>query len=137
MTGLPKSARLDDREIGLEDDPLGAHVGLGMLAEGDDAPARRGGGMGAQALEIGIVAVDDGRAARLEAREDLALGVGDAPDRAEILDVDRLDRRDDRHVRPDHAASAARSRPAWFMPISKTPKALLRGMRASVSGTPQ
>ena len=27
--------------------------------------------------------------------------------------------------------------PAWFMPISNTPKALSRGMRASVSGTPQ
>jgi hypothetical protein len=27
--------------------------------------------------------------------------------------------------------------PAWFMPISNTPKAVSRGMRASVSGTPQ
>ena len=95
-----ENARLDHREIGLEDDPLGPHVGLGMLAEGEDAPARRGGGVGAEALVIGIVAIEDGGAALLEALEDLALGVGDAPDRAEILDVDRLHRRDDRHLRP-------------------------------------
>ena len=96
--------------IGLEDDALRADVGRLVLAEGEDAARRCGRRMGAQALEIGVVAVDHRRAARLEAGEDLALGVGDAPDRAEELDVHRLDRGDDRHVRAHHRSGAGSRR---------------------------
>ncbi len=83
-----------------------------------------------------IVALDDGRAARDQALEDLGLGVGNLLDVSEVLEV--------------HASTvvtmAACGRtmpfsgaisPAWFMPISKTPKSVSRGMLASVSGTPQ
>ena len=49
---LAEHARLDDRQLGLEDDALGAHVGARVLAEADDAAGRRGEGMSAYALEV-------------------------------------------------------------------------------------
>ena len=78
-----------------------------------------------------------GDAAGHHAGEDLALRVRDA-------------RRAPGNARYGPARPWSRSRPraapcavsgtissAWFMPISNTPKAASRGMRASVSGTPQ
>ena len=49
--------------------------------------------------ELRIVAVDHRRAARLDALEDFRLGVGDLLDRAEELQMHRLDRGDDRDMR--------------------------------------
>jgi hypothetical protein len=49
-----------------------------------------------------IVERQDRRAAGHEAVENLRLGIGDLRQRAEELDMDRLDRRDDRDLRPHH-----------------------------------
>jgi hypothetical protein len=46
-----------------------------------------------------IVAIENGDAARLEPGKDLRLGISDLLDRAEIFQMHRLDRRDDRDVR--------------------------------------
>ena len=58
-------------------------------------------------LVMRVVAVQDRRAARLEPEKDFGLGLGDGFYRGEMREVHGLDRRDDRHVRPHHAASAA------------------------------
>ena len=67
-------------------------------------------GRASQPRELRIVAVDDRGAARLEPCEDLRLGVGDGLERAEEFQMHRLDRGDDRDMRPHELASAARSR---------------------------
>jgi hypothetical protein len=101
--GLAEGAGLDEGHVGPGHDPLGADVGGFVLAEGEDAPGARGARVGLQALEMRVVPVDHRRAAGLEPGEDLAFGVGDAVDRAEVLDMDGLHRGDDRHVGPHHA----------------------------------
>ena len=79
--------------------PQQPRVRLGMVAERHDArSARRRGGLG-ELHELAIVAVEHGSAARLEAKEDFRLGVGDFLQRAEIFQMHRRDRRDDRHMR--------------------------------------
>ncbi len=93
--------------------------------------------MACEPLEMGIVAIDDRRAARLQPTEDLRLGVGDLLDGAEEAEMHRRHRGDDGDMRAAPAASATSISPAWFMPISNTPKPIARGMLASVSGTPQ
>ena len=106
------------------------------LAEGDNARnARRLGGVG-EPLELRVVAIEHGGAARLDAQEDLGLGVGDFFQRAEIFQMHRLDRGDDRNMRAHQLRSGVIS-PAWFMPISNTAYLAFSGMRASDSGTPQ
>ena len=64
----------------------------------------------AQAVELRIVAVDDGGPAGLEPVEDLGLGVGDRLDRAEEFEMHRLDRGDDRHMRARQGGERPRSR---------------------------
>ena len=51
-------------------------------------------------LEVGLVGRDDGRPARRQRLDQLRLRLRDALDRAEELEVDGADRRDDPHVRP-------------------------------------
>ena len=59
---------------------------------------------GGKPLKIGVVAVKDGSAARLQALEDLGLGVGNLLDRGEEPEVNWCDRRDNRNRNyDDHA----------------------------------
>ena len=69
----------------------------GPHARAADARRRR------EPLELGSVAIEDRGSARLEAEKDLRLGVGDRFERAEIFDMDRRDRGDQRRMRADHA----------------------------------
>ena len=69
------------------------------LSTSQAARSRRRG----EALELRRVAVEDRRAARLDAGEDLRLGVGDRLDRAEMLDMHRRDRGDERDMRAHEA----------------------------------
>ena len=74
-----------------------------VLAESDDASDARLGRAPFQPGEIGIVAVDEGRALRLDAEEYFRLGVGDSGEPVEELEMHRLDRGHDRHMRPHQA----------------------------------
>ena len=56
-----------------------------------------------QPLEIGIVAVEDRSAVGLQPFKDFGFGVGDSCHRVEELEVDRLDRRNNRNVRANQA----------------------------------
>ena len=72
-----------------------------MLAERNNAGDA---GLFRPALEMGElrdIAIDDCRAARLDAEKDFRLGVGDLDQRAEILQMHRRDRGDDRDMRTD------------------------------------
>ena len=70
-----------------------------LFAERDDArDAGRLGGRG-ELRKLAVVAIEHGGAARLEPEEDLRLGVGDLFQRAEIFQMHRRDRGDDRHMR--------------------------------------
>ena len=73
-------------------------IGLGVLAEGDDARAGRF-GRAREPLILRNVAIDHRRAAGLEAAEDFRLGVGNRLDRAEIFEMHRRDGGDDRDMR--------------------------------------
>ncbi len=77
------------------------------------------------------------RAARFEARIDIALLVGDSFERAEVFHVRRRDGGDERGVRFHQAASAAGSRRDGSCRSRTRRTRLSRGMRDSVSGTPQ
>jgi hypothetical protein len=90
---------MDRRAIGQQGDIEQPRIGFGVLAEGDDAFDAGRAGMPLQPREMRIVAIDHGGAARLDAAEDLGLGVGDLLDRAEEFQVHRLDRGDDRRMR--------------------------------------
>ena len=76
-------------------------IGRFMLAERNDAGDA---GLLGAALEMGElrdIAIDDRRAARLDAEKDLGLGVGDLGQRAEVFQMHRRDRGDDRDMRAD------------------------------------
>ena len=72
---------------------------------------------------------------RLEALENLRLGVGDRLFGTEVFDVCGSNRGDKRNVRTNLRVSAAIS-PLLFIPISRTANSASRGMRARLSGTP-
>ena len=91
---------LHRRVVGLQRAPDQTCVGLRVLAERDDTFHAGAARPMLQAGEQRIVAVDHRHAAALEAEEDLGLGVGDGLERAEELEMDRLDGGDDRHLRP-------------------------------------
>ena len=71
-----------------------------VLSEGDDALDARVLGLALEARELAVVAIDHRCTAVPEPQEDFGLGVGDRLDRAEKFEMHRLDRGDDRHVRP-------------------------------------
>ena len=76
-------------------------IGRFMLAERNNAGDA---GLFGAALEMGElrdIAIDDCRAARLDAEKDFRLGVGDLGQRAEVLQMHRRDRGDDRDMRAD------------------------------------
>src|SRR3712207_8539659 len=50
-----------------------------VFPEGQNAARRRGGGVGAHALVIEVVAIDDGDATRFDSGKDFAFRVRDAP----------------------------------------------------------
>ena len=79
-----------------------ARMSLSLAAETDDVP-----GVPARGLEQSIAMRrrlgDDRGSVGLETLEDLALGVGDRLNRAEVLDMRRCDGGDERDVRTDHA----------------------------------
>ncbi len=77
---------------------------LVMRAEGDDARDAAARGRRGEAGEMRVVAVEDGSAARLDAGEDLGLGVGDRLDRGEEAEMRRLDRGDEGDMRARDAA---------------------------------
>jgi hypothetical protein len=83
-----------------------------------------------------IVAIDHRRAARLEPGEDFGLGVRDRLDRGEEFEMHRLDRGDDRHVRP-HQPRQRLDLAGMIHPDLEHGVARGRGQRASESGTPQ
>ena len=77
-------------------------------------------------------------AARLEAEEDLGLGAGDALDAVEEFEMDRLDRGDDRDMRrAPCAVSGVDLAGMVHADLEDAVARRRRGMRASVSGTPQ
>ena len=111
-------------------------VDVGVAAaEGDDpvgmAPRRLH-----QPVAVRRVVGDDRDAVGLEPFENLRLGIGDRLFRAEVLDVRRRDRGDQRDVRADLRDVSAAISPALFMPISSTANSASRGIRARLSGTP-
>ena len=77
-----------------------------------------------------------GDAARLEAVEDLGLRVGDGFDDAEVFEMHRRDRGDHRDMRPHHRGQR-RDLAGMVHADLEDAEAVSRGMRASVSGTPQ
>ena len=97
---MAENARLHGRGVGLQRELDEPRVGLGVLAERDDAADVRVLRLPLQPRELRIVAVDDGGAARLDALKNLGLRVGDGLDRGKELQMHRLDGGDDRHMRP-------------------------------------
>ena len=99
---LAEDVGLDGRGFGLQRAALEPRVGLAVRAEGDDA--RNAGGLGGvgELRELPDVAIDDGRAARLEPEKDFGLGLGDLLQRAEEFEMHRRDGGDDRHMRAHH-----------------------------------
>src|SRR5262249_35106645 len=71
-----------------------------MLAERNDAIDAGVPGAALQPRELRIVTIEHRGATALDAEEDFRLGVGDRLERAEELEVHRLDRRDDSNLRP-------------------------------------
>ena len=65
--GLAMDTGLHGGSVGRQRDLEQADIRRLMFAEADDAPRRRGGGMGLQAFVMRIVAGDDRRAARQQA----------------------------------------------------------------------
>jgi len=82
----------------LEGEPEKPRIGLGVLAERDDAADAIRLGLLLQTCEMWIVTVDHHGAAWLDALEYLRLGVGDGLDRWEELQMHRLHGGDDRHM---------------------------------------
>ena len=74
-----------------------------MLAERNDAGDAGFFGAALEMGELRDVAIDDRRAARLDAEKDFGLGVGDLCERAQIFQMHRRDRGDDRDMRADEA----------------------------------
>ena len=69
--------------------------------------------------------------------EDLALGVRDGGERGEMLDVDRLDRGDQRDVGPDLGGERHDLGRVVHADLEHAVAAVEPGIRARVSGTPQ
>ena len=90
-----------------------------------------------QPLELRRVAVEDGDAARNEAGKNLRLGVGDGLDRAEIFDMHRRDRGDQRDMGPHEADQRRDLARMVHADLEHARKRRRRGSRESVSGTPQ
>ncbi len=106
-----------------------------LLAERNNRGAVRA-GVRREPFELLIARRQDSGPALLQAFEDFRLRVRDIGERVEELDVDGGNPGDDGKCGRTRRVSGVIS-PAWFMPISNTPKRLLLGMRASDSGTPQ
>ena len=113
------------------------HGGIAMHAEADDVAdaailCRLG-----EARVMRIVTIEDGCAAALDAAEDFGLRIGDRLDRGEEAKMRRLDCRDHRDMRPDHARQRIDLAGMVHARSSKTPYSLSAAMRDSDSGTPQ
>ncbi len=131
-----EDARLHGRGVRLQRELDQPRVGLGVLAERDDAADARRLRLLLQPRELRIVAVDDRRAARLDALEDFRLGVGDGFDRGEEFQMHRLDGGDDRDMRAHQPASAARSRRRGSCPFRTRRSARSAGSAPATAARP-
>ncbi len=77
-------------------------VGFRVCAERDDAGDAELAGAPLQPGELRIIAVEHHRAARLDARKDFRLGIGNRLDAVKKFQMHRLDGGDDGHLRPHH-----------------------------------
>jgi hypothetical protein len=75
-----------------------------VLAKRDDALDTGVARAALEPHELRVIAVDHRRTAALEPEKDFRLGVGDCLERAEEFEVHRLDRGDDRDLRPHQAS---------------------------------
>ena len=88
-----ENARMHGRASRLQRALDQPRIGLLMLAEGHDLRDFRRRRFLREALEMLAVAIEHGRAARLDAFEDFRLGVGDAVERLEIFQMHGRNRR--------------------------------------------
>ena len=98
--GLAKDARRHLGTVRLERGACDPRLRPGSVAKTDDLelPLQ---GMTPEPLEMRVVAIENGRAARQDPLQNFGLGVGDRLDRAKEAEMHRRHRRDDGDVRLD------------------------------------
>ena len=110
-------------------------IGVRVFSESHDARIFRA-SVRRKPRKVFIVSGKDSNPALRETLEDFGFCVRDLSHRFEELDMNRSHPGDDCDIGRTRCVSGVIS-PAWFMPISKTPKAASRGIRAIERGRPR
>src|SRR5262249_44963104 len=98
---LSQYAPFDGRGIGLQRNAKQSGVRLLVRTEGNDALDTRRSGGSRKPVKLGIVTIEYGSPAGLDACEDFSLGIGDLFQRPEIFEVHRFNAGNNCHAGTD------------------------------------